>query len=285
MADAWTDELVWTESEDGLVLDGAVIRPTAAPRPVAVVLVHGFTARFSHPVYVGLGRALAGRGYVSVTGNNRGWAFGATARRATGDAAGSGERLMIGGAWEGSRSRRATWGRGWPSRPGSDSTGSCCSGTAAARARSPTTRGSARTRASRRWSSPRPGLVEPDARDPDLLAVAERMVSDGRGRELLPWQGDGPPVSAQTYLINARPEHDPYGADNPEPLIARIRCPVLAFYGTREAEGMDALEDIRRAAGPEVRLETTLIEGADHVYTERTREVAAVIADWLDAVL
>jgi pimeloyl-ACP methyl ester carboxylesterase len=130
-----------------------------------------------------------------------------------------------------------------------------------------------------------PGLVKGDARDPELLSLAARMVEEGRGRELLPWRGDEPPVSAQNHQINARLEYDPHGVDNPDPLIARVRCPILAFYGTRDAEGMDALDDIRRVAGPDVRLETTLIEGANHVYTGRRSEVATVIADWLDTVL
>jgi hypothetical protein len=39
-----SEEIVWIESEDGLPLDGVVIRPVGiAAKPIAVVDVHGFT--------------------------------------------------------------------------------------------------------------------------------------------------------------------------------------------------------------------------------------------------
>jgi pimeloyl-ACP methyl ester carboxylesterase len=249
------------------------------------VLVHGFTARFSHPVYVELGRGLAGRGYTSVTGNTRGWGFGDAIRRGSRDKGGSGEVVMVGGAWE-----------RFDESP--HDVGAWVAFAAALGFDRVVLLGHSRgTRKVVYYQGLRqdsrvaalvlasPGLVSPPARDPELLALAARMVEDGRGRELLPWRGAAPEVSAQTYLTNARLEYDPYGVDNPDPLIARVRCPILAFYGTRDDEGMDALEGIRRAAGPDVRLETTLVEGADHVYTGRRSEVATVIADWLDATL
>src|SRR4051794_3823169 len=49
VANAWTEEIVWTTTADGARHDGVVIRPTATPRPVVVVWIHGFTGRFSEP--------------------------------------------------------------------------------------------------------------------------------------------------------------------------------------------------------------------------------------------
>lgn len=58
-----TEEIVWIESKDGIRFDGAVVRPTSgATKPVAVVQVHGFTGRFSHPAHVLVGRGLARHG-------------------------------------------------------------------------------------------------------------------------------------------------------------------------------------------------------------------------------
>ena len=78
---AYTEELVYTASEDGLSLEGAVIAPAEGEsRPIAVVWVHGLTGKFYGRTTVNIGRELAGRGYVFVTGNNRGHDFGAVYR-------------------------------------------------------------------------------------------------------------------------------------------------------------------------------------------------------------
>src|SRR5437867_855161 len=99
MSNPWTEEIVWTQSEDDILLDGAVIRPTAGTKSVAIVHVHGFTGRFSHRIHIELGRELAVHGYVSVTGNTRGYGFGDNVRRGV-DGKMNGEPVMIGGGWE-----------------------------------------------------------------------------------------------------------------------------------------------------------------------------------------
>lgn len=130
-----------------------------------------------------------------------------------------------------------------------------------------------------------PGTVDPEAaRDPELLARAERLVAEGRSQDLLPQTGPEPNLSAQTYLSNARSEHDPYGVDTPDPGIARVRCPLLLFYGTRDLGGAAELEAIRRLAGSGSRVDVRLIDGAVHSYQGSEPVVAAAIADWLDAV-
>src|SRR5215216_610805 len=95
MSKAYAEELVYTESEDGIALAGAVIRPAEqAPRPLAVVWVHGLTGAFYGTSAVGIGRRLAESGYATITGNNRGHGFGAPLRTS------SGEIVLGGGGWE-----------------------------------------------------------------------------------------------------------------------------------------------------------------------------------------
>ena len=75
----YSEELVFTNSEDDLLLEGAVIRPAAgAAKNTAVIWVHGLTGRFYGPMIVRVGRVLAGLGYAFVTGNNRGHDRGIT---------------------------------------------------------------------------------------------------------------------------------------------------------------------------------------------------------------
>jgi hypothetical protein len=122
--------------------------------------------------------------------------------------------------------------------------------------------------------------------DPALVAQAEQMVAEGRGQDLLPWgispAGAGT-QSAQTYLDRARTGLDIYGFHTPDPLVARIRCPLFACYGTDEAwvGGAAELETIRRTAIGAARVETRLFEGADHSYAGHEVEVADSLAAWV----
>src|SRR5512142_715311 len=95
MANAHVEELVDIRSSDGVELLGAVIRPVGDAKPTPVVWVHGFTGRYDEPHAIRIGRRLAERGYVFVTGNNRGHDFGANMY-----AVDTGVVLMGGGGWE-----------------------------------------------------------------------------------------------------------------------------------------------------------------------------------------
>lgn len=56
----------------------------------------------------------------------------------------------------------------------------------------------------------------------------------------------------------------------PDPPLARVRCPLLAWYGTEEGAGRGAdLEALRRRATAARRVDTRPVAGADHVYTDR----------------
>ena len=121
--------------------------------------------------------------------------------------------------------------------------------------------------------------------DPEVTALAERMEAEGRGQDLLPWgssRGGAGTHSAATFLNRVRAGLDQYGLDAPDPAIGKVRCPVLAFFGTvQDAGTADDLEMIRRNATSAERVDTAIVEGANHIYTDRESAVARVIADWL----
>jgi alpha-beta hydrolase superfamily lysophospholipase len=283
MVKAYTEELVYTESEDGLLLEGAVIAPAeGAPRLVTVVWVHGLTGKFYGRTMVNIGRELAGRGYAFVTGNNRGHDFGALYRDR------AGEQIVAGGGWElfdESPRDVAAWIDVAMARGGrgvallGHSLGALKVAYYQAQRQDPRVVGliaaSPPTRAGRHR--------------PDLAAEAERLVAEGRGRDLLPWgsfpAGAGT-TSAQTHLNRATTNVDVYGFFAPDPAIGRVRCPLLAFYGTDEEwVGTPAdLETIRRNARAAASVETRVIDGSDHVYTNCEPAVAAMIADWIDGL-
>jgi pimeloyl-ACP methyl ester carboxylesterase len=124
-------------------------------------------------------------------------------------------------------------------------------------------------------------------------AEAIRLVADGRGDDLqrIPNRPFPAFISAATFLDDANTPMeygDFFGEKTPNPAVTRIRCPLLAFFGTRESEiGTEAdLELIKTSiqrlpSGPS-RVDTVMIRGADHMYSGEEEQVARTIATWAD---
>lgn len=283
MVASYTEELVYTESEDGLLLEGAVIRPAGgSTKSVPVVWIHGLTGKFYSRSTVRIGRELASRGYTFVVGNNRGHDFGTIYRNK------ANEPLILGGGWENfDESPRDVAGwlnftEGLGFRQVAllgHSLGSLKVAYYQGMRQDPRVLGLV-------GASPpaRAGNVEPE-----LLAQAERMVAEGRGQDLLPWgisQAGAGTTSAQTYLNRARTNVDVYGFFTPDPVIAKVRCPLLACYGTDEAwvGGANELELIRKNARAAARVDTRLFADADHNYNGQHVQVATALAEWVDTL-
>ncbi len=89
-------------------------------------------------------------------------------------------------------------------------------------------------------------------------------------------------LSAGNVVSRATVQAQTYTADPAGPSIARLRLPLLVFYGDRDVGGEVELATIRAAARA-ARVTTHLITGADHVYTDREEEAAALIAGWAES--
>jgi pimeloyl-ACP methyl ester carboxylesterase len=282
MEKGYEEELVATQAEDGVPLDGVVIRPRAGqPRALPIVWVHGNTGRFYERHALAIGRDLAGRGFAFVAGNNRGHDWGGVVTLP------AGERKMIGAGWElfdEAPRDVAAWvdfavGLGFErvvlvghsrgsfkvTQYQSERKDRRVAGLVIA---------SAATRAARL--------------DPALVAQAERMVAEGRGQDLLPWGSTrvgGTTASALSMATIARVDIDFFGFHRSDPAIARIECPILALYGDDEPEvgGAADLETIRRNARGSARVETRMV-GGNHVYRGHEAEVAGVLADWAQSL-
>jgi pimeloyl-ACP methyl ester carboxylesterase len=274
-----TEELVWIESEDDLRLDGVVVRPNGGQtKPIALVHVHGFTSRFSHPAHIHPARELAKRGYTCISGNNRGWAFGETTSRLH-----TGEQVVIGTGWE--RFAEVAYDIGpWISFAMSlgfeavalfgHSYGGCKVVQYLAEREDP------RVRALILAS---PGWIHPPVIAPNAIEQATSMVAAGKGAELLPWGSFYEiTLSAQTMLELTR--FDVFGVRTTDAPISKVRVPTLAFYGTNEDEGRAELDLMRSKATAVPRFDTLVIEGANHSYIGRAPQVGAAVADWLDGL-
>ena len=93
------------------------------------------------------------------------------------------------------------------------------------------------------------------------------MVAGGRGQDFLP----NLRLSAATYLDYAQMSVDIwdfYGIETSQPVIARVRCPLLAWYGSRESDigtaaDLERLRNLiaRHRPGP-ARVDTLIVDNA-----------------------
>lgn len=292
MTQAYTEELVFTETEeDGVLLAGALTRPAGAPsKPVAFVWAHGYPVSPALPFTANIGRALASHGYAFLAGDTRAHDIGTWLFRKDG-------QMMLGGAWwekfdESPRDLAA-----WISLAVNQgyrgvvllghSFGALRVVYYQAERQDPRVLGIvAAAPGVRSW------VWGPGRRpDPDRAALAERLVAEGRGVDLLPWDPYGSPMgttSAQTYLSWIKADKlDLFGIHGtPNPFIARVRCPFLACYGTNDEDTGTAadLEVIRRNATGAARVDTRMIEGADHGFVGHEGEFASMLATWADTL-
>jgi pimeloyl-ACP methyl ester carboxylesterase len=140
------------------------------------------------------------------------------------------------------------------------------------------------------------GAVQAETRptDPEQLAEATRLMAAGQGDALVrnPKRSFPSYTSAATFpdIAKSPPESkDFFGVHTPNPGVTRIRCPLLAFFGTREDVGTEAdLEllksAIRRQPSGPWRVDTAMIRGADHMYTGQEAQVAEMVANWANTL-
>lgn len=279
----WTEEIVWIKTDDGIEHDGLVMRPSGPPTGTAVVWMHGYTGRFSEPHQIRIGRYLAERGHVFVSGNNRGRDFGV---RLVGEPGGA---FRIGGGWWELASEAWLDIKAWLD---------FASTTLAPRQL--VLAGHSYGAVKVTWyqgerQDPRlAGLISasgpfgPPSKRPELgepLEVARRLVAQGGGLDLLPFDRGGQPdtLSAQTLVDRGDALVDVYGLEGGDSPVSRVRCPLLVILGTKEPQiGSPAeLEIVKRNARSSARADTALIEGADHWYQHCEEDVAQAIFEWL----
>jgi pimeloyl-ACP methyl ester carboxylesterase len=118
---------------------------------------------------------------------------------------------------------------------------------------------------------------------PELAAEAERLVTAGSPDTLLQPLPDAPwyQLSAANLVSRERMLARTYTAQGGAPLVSRVACPILAFFGTGgDVGGEEDLALIRAGARLAPRVDTALIPGADHVYSGVEDGVGAQIAAW-----
>jgi len=285
------EEIVHVRSDDGITNGGAFFSPAKdVAKPIAIIWVHGSGINFYYPTYVKIGRELAARGFAFVAVNTRMHDLGTVAAGVEG-----GKRIR-GGVYWGHYSDQARDIAAWIAFANDRGfknvvlAGHSAGTTAvqAYQAEKQDARVAGLVLASGRF---RPVTTPTDK---EMLAQAARLVTEGRGEELLHYPNRSTPsfVSAATFLDLAQwlPK-DFFGVQTADAPIARIRCPILAWFGTNEpdvgtAADLDVLKSSvkRLTAGPE-RVDTSMIENAGHMYEGHEGAVADVLSKWIDALI
>lgn len=284
-AGKFVEQLVQVQAKDDIVDSGALFAPPKnIAKPIAVIWIHGWGVNFYSPTYVAISRALAKRGYTTITGNTRMHDLGNVE-------AWRGEQRVRGGGYWGVASEQVTDLAAWiefAERLGFKKVvlvGHSAGATAVQsyQAQTQDTRVAGVALAS--------GNVRADTRvpDPQWIAQAKRMIAEDRPEDLV----QGPFVSAATFMdiVNTPPEFkDFFGIQTPNPGVTRIYCPLLAFFGTNgdvgNEEDLELLKSSvkRQHTGPS-RVNTAMVRGADHMYTGQENQVADSIASWADTLL
>ncbi len=291
-AGQFPEELVYVRSSDDIVNGGAMFTAAkSSAKPMAVIWIHGWGTNFYSPTYAMIGRALAARGYTTISGNTR--------MHDLGNVAGyrSGKRIRAGGYW-GVASEEVLDLAAWIDFAGGQGFKQVV-----------LVGHSAGWSAVRRYQAEKQdsrvvGMVlasgavrgEAGAPDADQLTEARRLMSAGEGDALIrdPKRSFPSYVSAATFLdiANAPADLQDFFGVNPQtqrPGVTRIGCPILAFFGTRGDVGNENELEVlkssikRQPRGP-ARVDTAMIQNADHMYTGEEAQVAQVIAEWSDSV-
>jgi pimeloyl-ACP methyl ester carboxylesterase len=276
------ERIVQVQSKDDVADAGAVFTPPKnIAKSIAIIWIHGAGVNFSSPSYLAISRGLAERGYTVITGNTRMHDLGNVE-------AWRGEKRIRGGTYWGVPSEQVRDIAAWIDF--AESLGfkqvvlvGHSAGANAVRlyqAQTQDTRVAGVVLAS--------GDVHPDTRvpPPEWISKAKQLVANGQPEELV----QGPFLSAATFLdiVNTPPEFkDFFGALSTNAGVTRIQCPLFVFLGTNGDVGNEAdLELIKSSVkrlptGPS-RVDTALIEGADHMYDGQEDRVAELIANWTE---
>jgi pimeloyl-ACP methyl ester carboxylesterase len=266
----YTEQIVVTHAADGLPLDGALFGPPGGNLTgLAIVWIHGGLSNFYGRAYIELGRFLAQLGYRFISGNTRGHdAYTLIEGQ---------DDLVPGGSCFEDFDQSIHDIRGWVDYADSLGTkGIVLAGHSQAVAKVlnyQIEHNDIRVKA----------LIaaSPTGRDrtpPARLAMAQALMAEGRGLELLPHLEGTPSwnlISAQTVASRADLMGRVFGSDIHQPTARRVRRPILILSGDRDPVDTDTLAAINGAS------EVVRIPDAGHDFRGQERVAAGLIDGWL----
>lgn len=283
----WNERLVFARTEDGLDLQGLLATPKRDPGAddVLCLWVHTRQLHFAEAEYVAIARLVAAAGMPMLTVNTRGQGFGTWFRVEN-------KPLLAGSAWESFTDcvydldawidEAAIQGYRKILLVGHGFGGAKVLHFQAQRAR-PEVVGLVLASS---------GSAVRDKMSEDSIDLARQMAREGRGRDLMPWGTGGDSltstVSADWYLARAQMYKELYGHGALPPALARIRCPLFAWYGADEPKphrNVEAfIERMRRTATRAPSFQAMLLKGVGFFYTGSEQTIARTLIKIHDTV-
>lgn len=291
-AGKFPEQLLYARASDDIINAGMIFTPPKdSARRIAVIWIHGWGVNFYSPTYVAIGRALSEKGHATISANTRMHDLG-NVEGYRGD-----KRIRGGGYWGIASDQVRDIGAWIDLAEARGFQKVILVGHSAGW--SPVTRYQAEKH------DPRvagivvaSGSIHPATppTDQDQIAEATRMMAEGRPDDLVkdPKRSFPSFISAATMLdIVKEPSEfqDFWGTQTStrNPGVARVRCPILAFFGTKgDVGGEPELEllksSVRRQSTGPVRVDTVMIKDADHMYEGEEAQVAETIAKFADGL-
>jgi dienelactone hydrolase len=282
--------VVFAASNDSVINAGLLFHPKEdSTKPIAVIWVHGWGVNFYSPSYISIGRAFAAKGYIYISVNTR------MHDLANVEGYKGGKRVRGGGYW-GIASDQTKDISAWIDFAESKGFKKIIlighsAGAAAVReyqSEKQDNRISGLVLAS--------GSVDPaPSIDSSQYVQALPLMSENKGEELIkdPKRSFPSYISAATFMdiANSPSEYkDFFGIHTANAGIAKIHCPLLAFYGTDGDIGNEKTLELLKASiqkqpkGP-MSVTTAVIKGAEHMYMGKESRVVELITKWIDDIL
>jgi pimeloyl-ACP methyl ester carboxylesterase len=281
------EQIVYVRTSDDVVDAGVLFTSPTQSKPLAIIWVHGWGTNFYNPSYIGIGRALAERGFPTISINTRMHDIGNVEKYTL-----TGKRVRGGGYW-GVTSEDARDIAAWidyAQQLGYNrvilvghSAGWASAGRYVADSQDPRIVGLV-------LASPGVGAAGPD--DPQQIAQEKKLVDEGNGEDLIRLPNRSFPsfISAATSLDIAttpRQYKDFFGTQTPEAGISKVTCPVLAFYGSKGDIGGEKdlallTSSVQKLAHHPSNVDTAMIANGDHEYVGEEARVAQTISNWIE---
>ncbi|WP_157986440.1 alpha/beta hydrolase [Chitinophaga alhagiae] len=285
------EELVYAISPDTVFNAGVLFHADKiAGKETAIIWVHGWSANFYSPGYIMIGRALAERGFISISVNTR------MHDLANVQGYKHNRRIRGGGYW------------GIAADEVKDIAGWIDFAELKGFKHVILVGHSAGWAAVRRYQSEKQdarviglvcasGQVSPDTRpiDSSQYIPASRYISGNKPDKLIedPKRSFPSYISAATYMdiVNTPPEQkDFFGWANPgQAGITKVQCPILVFYATNNDVGneteLKSLQAHIEQHFTNVRLTTAMIKNTDHMYMGASEQVADTLVNWIEGIL
>jgi dienelactone hydrolase len=284
------EEVVFSATNDSVINAGLLFHPKeGSAKSIAIIWVHGWGVNFYSPSYISIGRALAENGYTFISVNTRMHDLGNV------EGYKNGKRIRGGGYW-GIASDQTNDISAWIDFVESKGFSKII-----------LIGHSAGAAAVREFQSEKQdkrilglvlasGSVDPAPPiDSAQYMQALPLMAENKGDELIkdPKRSFPSYISAATLMdiANSPLEYkDFFGVQTPNPGITKIQFPILAFYGTYDDVGNEKTLELlknsiqKQPMGP-TSVTTTMIQGAEHMYMGKEKQIAEVIIDWINKKL